>query len=84
MPLIKRWNFCTYTLSVFSIIVRILSLAERLGVGLYGEVKFSTDRVKIQIWGKPVIFSYELCLYITRFAMTFRPAGLSRDPHGIG
>ena len=30
MPLIKRWNFCTYTLSVFSIIVRILSLAERL------------------------------------------------------
>ena len=34
MPLIKRWNFCTYTLSVFSIIVRILSLAERLGGSL--------------------------------------------------
>ena len=30
MPLIEHWNFCTYTLSVFSIIVRILSLAERL------------------------------------------------------
>ena len=30
MPLIKRWNFCTYTLPVFSIIVRILSLAEQL------------------------------------------------------
>jgi len=22
----------------------------------FGEVKFSKDRVKIQIWGKPVIF----------------------------
>ena len=34
----------------------------------FGEVKFSKDMVKIQIWGKPVIFSHELCLYITRFA----------------
>ena len=34
----------------------------------FGEVKFSKDRVKIQFWGKPVIFSNELCLYITRFA----------------
>ena len=33
----------------------------------FGEVKFSKDRVKIQIWGKPVIFSHELCLYIMRF-----------------
>ena len=33
----------------------------------FGEVKFSKDRVKIQIWGKPVIFSHELCLYTTRF-----------------
>ena len=28
--LIKRWNFCTYTLSIFSIIVRILLLEEQL------------------------------------------------------
>ena len=30
----------------------------------FGEVKFSKDRVKIQIWGKPVIFiscMHELC-----------------------
>ena len=33
----------------------------------YGGVKFRKDRVKIQIWGKPAIFSHELCLYITRF-----------------
>ena len=38
----------------------------------FGEVKFSTDRVKIQIWGIPVIFSHELCLYITRFVQTAR------------
>ena len=30
MPLIKRWNFPAYTLSVSSIIVRILPSAERL------------------------------------------------------
>ena len=35
-------------------------------------VKFRNDRVKIQIWGKPVIlFFHELCLYITRFAPNF-------------
>ena len=35
-------------------------------------VKFRNDRVKIQIWGKPVIFFFhELCLYITRFAPNF-------------
>ena len=33
----------------------------------FGEATFRKDRVKIQIWGKPVIFSHELCLYITRF-----------------
>ena len=40
----------------------------------FGEVKFSKDRVKIQIRGKPVIFSHELCLYITRFASRTRNA----------
>ena len=31
----------------------------------FGVVKFSKDRVKIQIWGKPVIFfSHELCPFL--------------------
>ena len=37
LPLIKRWNFPTYTFSVSSIIVRILPSAERLSrVGACG------------------------------------------------
>ena len=45
----------------------------------FSEVKFSKDRVKIQIWGKPVIFSHELCLYITRFATIFATEKVSCD-----
>ena len=45
----------------------------------FGEVKFSTDRVKIQIWGIPVIFSHELCLYITRFRRASRAWHGARD-----
>jgi len=40
------------------------------GAGLHAEirqVKFRKDRVKMQIWGKPAIFSHEVCLYITSF-----------------
>ena len=44
----------------------------RLCMQKFGEVKFRKDRVKIQIWGKPVIFSHELCLYITRFQGGYR------------
>ena len=45
----------------------------------FGEVKFSKDRVKIQIRGKPVIFSHELCLYITRFASRTRNASFREN-----
>ena len=45
----------------------------------FGEVKFSADRVKIQIWGIPVIFSHELCLYITRFRRASRAWHGARD-----
>ena len=55
---------------------------------LYAEirqVKFRKDRVKIQIWGKPVIFSHELCLYITRFVGSAQCADfgqyISRSTH---
>ena len=37
------------------------------------EISFVTD---------PSCPTHNFCLY--QYAMTFRPAGLSRDPHGIG
>ena len=44
-------------------------------------VKFRKDRVKFQIWGKPAIFSHELCLYITRFHRVKSP-GLPQPGDG--
>ena len=46
--------------------------------------KFRRNSATCTRLGRPAIIFSELCLYITRFAVTFRPAGLSRDPHGIG
>ena len=62
-------------------------------IGLFAEisqVKFCKDRVEMQIWSKPAIFFHEPCLQrrhngqFWASSMIFRPAALSRDPHGIG
>ena len=50
----------------------------------FGELNFVKTGLKCKFGVNPQSFSHELCLYITRFAMTFRPAGLSRDPYGLG
>ena len=34
--------------------------------------KFSQVKFRKDIWGKPVILSHELCLYITRFVRVVR------------
>ena len=56
MPLIKRWNFCTYTLSVFSIIVRILSLAERLCSAARRETKLRLSQFRNRISNTTLAF----------------------------
>ena len=52
VPLIKRWNFPTYTFSVSSIIARILPSVERLGKEtkkiLYSTCRFSGISDKIR------------------------------------
>ena len=61
LPEIHPFSITHYWLLIIMLIACLLVLL--MCCIFSGVVKFSKDRVKIQIWAKPVIFSHELCLY---------------------